>query len=555
MSLLVVLDESEQFFTLTQKQMLDALLGEGSVSYAALRDWAAAVDINALDAASYRLIPALWARTGSNPRLRPLHGRMKGIYRYFFYRNNRFLTFVERVFSALVVAGIDFIVFKGTSTLLQYYRSAALRCFGDCDILVQPRDKERAEKVLVACGLSYRYDAERKRRDRHSYDFVDAAENGFDLHWYSLVESCEEGIDDGLWNRSHHIQWKSLRLRVLAPEDELLVAGMGGIREPMNARGDWIYDVSLILKATPDFDWRLLHEELKRRKLQLSFMSAIGLLHRFVPHFPNDAVEKEFFHEIRCVAERLVAENRTFGLDRETDRQLTAALSSPAGFRRSVEAIFGGDRRERIAKSGNVIRYLRYRSHQDGSIWDLYFHRDVRTFLSHLFDVVDPVAFGRAKNYAQRREDVHLCLPPGVLRVPPRVRPQRYSARVNVDHQLLRFVVPEITSHSVLVRITNTGSQPWHVLACDKCQFGLSYHLAAEGGEVLSWDWPRNYFLFALRNQAALLLPGDSLQVELEIVRPPTPGRYEARLDIVHEHVAWFDPNGQYFPRLPIEVL
>ena len=311
MSLLAVLDESEQFFTQTQKRMLDALLGEGAVSDLAVRDWAATADIDALDAASYRLVPALYARAGLNPALRPLHGRMKGIYRYYFYRNNRFLTYVVRVFSALMAAGIDFIVFKGTSTLLQYYRSAAHRSFGDCDILVKQRDKERVEEVLGACGLSYRYDAERKLTDRHAHDFVDEAENGFDLHWYSLLECCEEGIDEALWTRSRHIEWKSLRLRVLAPEDELLVAGTGGIREPMNARIDWIYDVSLILKATPDFDWHLLHEELKRRKLQLSFMSAIGLLHRFVPHFPNVAVEKEFFHEIPNALDRLVAENRT----------------------------------------------------------------------------------------------------------------------------------------------------------------------------------------------------------------------------------------------------
>ena len=141
--------------------MLDALLGEGAVSDEAVRDWAAAVDIDALDAASYRLVPALYVRAGSNPALRPLLGRMKGIYRYYFYRNNRFLTHVEQVFSALVAAGIDFIVFKGTSTLLQYYRSASLRSFGDCDILVHRRDKERAEEVLVSCGLFYRYDAER----------------------------------------------------------------------------------------------------------------------------------------------------------------------------------------------------------------------------------------------------------------------------------------------------------------------------------------------------------------------------------------------------------
>ena len=198
---------------------------------------------------------------------------------------------------------------------------------------------------------------------------------------------------------------------------------------------------------------------------------------------------------------------------------------------------------------------MRYCSHEDGSISHLYFHRDVRTFLDDIFDVVDSTALQRAKNYAPRRENVHLSLPSGVLRVPSKVRPQQYAARVNADNQLLRFVAPDITSLSVVVRITNDGSRPWHVFACDDCQFGLSYHLAAEDGELVSWDLPRRYFLVALRNQVAMLLPGDSLQVELEILRPPAPGRYEARLDIVHESIAWFDPSGQHFPRLPIEVL
>ena len=167
--------------------MLDALLGEGAVSDEAVRDWAAVVDIDALDAASYRLVPALCVRAGSNPALRPLLAYKRN-YRYYFYRNNRFLTHVEQVSGAN--SGWNRTHGEGSSTLLQYYRSAALRSFSDCDILVHRRDKERAEEVLVSCGLFYRYDAEHKLRDRHSHDFVDAAEHGFDLHWYSLLECC-----------------------------------------------------------------------------------------------------------------------------------------------------------------------------------------------------------------------------------------------------------------------------------------------------------------------------------------------------------------------------
>jgi hypothetical protein len=141
------------------------------------------------------------------------------------------------------------------------------------------------------------------------------------------------------------------------------------------------------------------------------------------------------------------------------------------------------------------------------------------------------------------------------LQLPTKARPQQYAARIIADNQLLRFVTPDIFSFSVAVNITNYASRPWHVFACDDCQFGLSYHLAAEDGEVLFWDLPRRHFLAPLRNHVAMLLPGNSLQVDLEILRPPAPGRYEARLDIVHESIAWFDPSGQQFPRLPIEVL
>jgi hypothetical protein len=58
-----------------------------------------------------------------------------------------------------------------------------------------------------------------------------------------------------------------------------------------------------------------------------------------------------------------------------------------------------------------------------------------------------------------------------------------------------------------------------------------------------------------VRNQVVMLLPGDSVQVDLDILRPPKPGRYVARLDIVQEGLVWLDPKGRRFPRVPIEVL
>jgi hypothetical protein len=104
------------------------------------------------------------------------------------------------------------------------------------------------------------------------------------------------------------------------------------------------------------------------------------------------------------------------------------------------------------------------------------------------------------------------------------------------------------------VRVTNGSTWPWHIFAGSLYQFGLSYHLFQESGELVRWDFPRLYFPQSRRGQVAMLLPGDSLDLQIEILRPPKSGRYEARLDIAHEHVAWFDPDGKRFPRLTLDV-
>ena len=112
MSLLGLLYESEELFTRTQIHLLDSLLGDEPTSETALRNWAETVNLDDLDSASFRLLPPLYSRCKTMPALEPHLGRIKGVYRYFFYRNNRFLVHIEQFLSALIKADIDFIVFK-----------------------------------------------------------------------------------------------------------------------------------------------------------------------------------------------------------------------------------------------------------------------------------------------------------------------------------------------------------------------------------------------------------------------------------------------------------
>ena len=158
-------------------------------------------------------------------------------------------------------------------------------------------------------------------------------------------------------------------------------------------------------------------------------------------------------------------------------------------------------------------------------------------------------------NYARRRENVEFSLPPGVLRVPPKVRPQQYAARVNADNQLLRFVTPDITSLSVVVRITNEGAG--HGMFSQAMIVGSGFPIISllkmgssfvgNGLAVISWlpyetRWPCCCRAIAFKWSWR------------SYVLPP---RGDMRLGSTScmKSIAWFDPSGQHFPRLPIEVL
>lgn len=547
MSLLALLDESERYFPPLLCDLLDALLGEPAIAEPALLRWAETIDLDDIEPASYRLVPALYAHAGRRPELAPHQGRMKGIYRYYFYRNNRFLAFAQRILAALQAAGIDFVLFKGTSVLLQYHDSAALRSFGDCDILIRPADRFRAEEILAGLGLVHLYPGEPARV--HSIDLVDELGNGFDLHWYALPESCVDGVDEGLWGRSRVVEWKGMSLRVPAPEDEILVAGINGVREIMHARADWLFDAKLILKANPNFDWALLRDELVRRGLETRFVGALGLMHRFVPPFSEQRALPPFVPEIRAALEPIVVANRTFWLDPATDAEFDRLYDLAEGEGRGAVA------RDRAARTAGVVRRMRLTRHADGTVARLRAHADTVAHLARVFDVADPKAVSTAPRTSPRHGEVLLELPPGALRLRETAGPHRLSARMRTRTRHLTFAEPDRLVLPIDVELTNRSGAPWSEVDGTPYRFGLSWHLYDADGRLVDWERPRLYFLEPAAEEATLLLPGETLALRHWIVRPPGPGRWVAHLDLVLEHVAWATPRWRRFPRITIDVL
>ena len=102
------------------------------------------------------------------------------------------------------------------------------------------------------------------------------------------------------------------------------------------------------------------------------------------------------------------------------------------------------------------------------------------------------------------------------------------------------------------VRATNAGRSPWRArgdgagAGDDRGTVALGAHLF-RGDEEVAWVWSRE-------DLPADLPPGASVELTLEAVAPLEPGGYRVELDLVAEHLAWFEDLGSPLLETLLEV-
>jgi inositol phosphorylceramide mannosyltransferase catalytic subunit len=104
---------------------------------------------------------------------------------------------------------------------------------------------------------------------------------------------------------------------------------------------------------------------------------------------------------------------------------------------------------------------------------------------------------------------------------------------VERDHRMY-----EGEARAVYVEVTNGTGETWPGGMETEPLVRLSYHLRSAGGEVLQADGPRSPL-------TAPLAPGESQIVPVMVEAPEAEGRYLLEIDVVHEHVRWFDVPAQ----------
>lgn len=251
--------------TETQYLLLSAALKEETPALDAWQKWKSRVDIDDLDAASYRLLPLLHhnlSRLCVEDEWMP---RLKGISRYHWCKNQLLLDRLYSVVSVLNRAGIDVMILKGSALIIRYYESAALRPMSDLDIMVRPDQIRQAARSLTESGWATRdhFDlaSQQVRYVHHAQQYVDESGNECDLHWTPIVSGTWGGSELTYWKSSQPVTFRDKTVRVLAPTEQLFHILIHGGHYNVFPPIRWIADATQILRRHgEDIDWKYLHE-------------------------------------------------------------------------------------------------------------------------------------------------------------------------------------------------------------------------------------------------------------------------------------------------------
>ncbi|MFN7983229.1 MAG: nucleotidyltransferase family protein [Vicinamibacterales bacterium] len=339
-------NESQQF-------LLKAALLDGDEALAASRAWQARIDLDVVDEGSRRLLPLMYRAMQARGENWSELGRLRGIYRQTWYRNNLLIGRLGSLVATLEAAGVPTMVLKGVPLALAYYGNTALRPMSDADLLVPADAAGHVLATVVDAG--WRPRDERlpwPPRFTASRSFAGPLGLDLDLHCHVLHESRGADADDTFWTAALPIEVGGVRTRMLHPSDQLLHIVAHGFRRSTVPPVRWLADATVLIRESgATLDWARYVEQARVRRLSRLSGRALrylkGLLHVPIPdsaltaleHGTHGVVERvecwgrEDAGLTRLLAEKWTEYHRAIGLE--------ADWNGPLGFARFVRDQLG----------------------------------------------------------------------------------------------------------------------------------------------------------------------------------------------------------------------
>ena len=338
----------------SQMLLLRAALAEGGDAVEAWREWRRTTEFDAAGWEQFQLLPLVSRNLPETEFDSEVAGRLAGLRRLTWSRNQLLFHAAGEAFAALRDAGMQPLVLKGAALAELAYRDAALRPMFDVDLLVAPRHAREALAVLTSAGwASSRAEPAGRLRVHHSVDLSRPPGGELDLHWQSLWLAAD---DAPLWEAATPIRLGGVEARAVGAADNLLIVCAHGLpwAEVPAIRG--VADAVTLIRGTePAVDWKWFRAEARRRRLALWAAVALRFLRDElgVSEVPAAVVE-DLGGEPVGRAERTVLMSamapdsplRTYRLARERHRRLRSmgAAEAPPGFLAFAREFWGVDR-------------------------------------------------------------------------------------------------------------------------------------------------------------------------------------------------------------------
>ena len=279
----------------SQRLVLRTALLDGDTALDAWQRWNRQNEIEAIDTASFFILPQVYLSLKKFGNDVPKLGRLKGVYRWTWSQNQLTLGGLIEVLRLFEERQRSAIVLKGVPLALQYYRDLGARMMKDADLLV---DVEDLPKVIADLGeISWRQ--EKPRAPDHLMPFLEGLHfthpqwNRVDIQWRPFRLDTPPSAERGLWNRSQDDAIRGVSTRVPSATDLLLLTCFHGRKSDIHSTCRWIVDAMVLLRESHrSIDWDQLLEWTRQLGLLLPVRDALSYLHgEFAAPIPTDTLE------------------------------------------------------------------------------------------------------------------------------------------------------------------------------------------------------------------------------------------------------------------------
>jgi hypothetical protein len=243
--------------------------------------WRRQVNIDVMDYGSHRMMPQLYRNMVRHGVDDPVLDRLKGVYRYYLYKNKILLNRAAQLIAAFEAAGIPTLALKGVALIQCYYRDGALRPMEDADVLVPTAKALEAMTLMKELGWKSKFFAQPESRVAiiHSTPFVNAENYQIDLHWHPFWEVFNGDEDTDYWQQAIPIKVNDVPTLALNPTHELLHTCWHGARWNEVPPIRWVADAMTILEANKErIDWSTLVEKARRHHISLPLRDSLSYL-------------------------------------------------------------------------------------------------------------------------------------------------------------------------------------------------------------------------------------------------------------------------------------